>query len=601
MGEVYLAEHLSLKKQVAVKVLPPDLVSRDSVERFIKEARTCSRIEHPNVVVIYDVGQHAGLYYIVMQYVLGQNLTEVAQQYGGRLPWRSALRVCQLAARGLHAVHSQGLVHRDVKPSNIMLSRDSRVLLMDFGLVREEGDSGLTQTGQMVGTPSFMSPEQCRGETLDRRSDIYSLGCTLYGLLAGAPPFSGTLQEVLAKIASGASARPLRQIVGGLPEEVSQAVSKAMAPRRMDRFPTAEAMAKELRRVQLLTPADLSVGCPTEEWSCPSVQTHSVVPVAPLELLPLDTVEESSSPAKYWPFAAVLFAVFLGFGILLNWPRGKPAVESLPAGAVESKPKPKPAEPTSDPSRPPPQMVYIEAGYARIGNSLQTVIESIESTPLLAQLKAANPNAFEIAMMQVRNTGVVDTPRRAHVPAFWIDPYEVTNAEYARFVTETNHEVPTTWNGNSPPADMADHPVHGIRFRDAEAYVKWAGRQLPTLEQWMRAFRGDSEQFFPWGDKFESERTNTAENRAFSATAPVSATPLDVSPMKVFNLVGNVAEYLRDTTVIQGQRAVLIKGAHFAAPGAVNGMGAVKAMVAEGIASPGFGFRCVWEPPASAR
>ena len=140
------------------------------------------------MVVIHDVGEEGGLYFIVMQYVAGKNLTELVQSHGGPLPWRSAVRIIQLAASGLHAVHSTGLVHRNVKPSNIMLAESSRVVLMDFGLVREEKESSLTRTGQLVGTPAYMSPEQCRGKPLDRRSDIFSLGSTLYYLLSGASP-----------------------------------------------------------------------------------------------------------------------------------------------------------------------------------------------------------------------------------------------------------------------------------------------------------------------------------------------------------------------------------------------------------------------------
>jgi serine/threonine-protein kinase len=193
MGEVYLAEHLALQKPVAVKILPPDRGARDHVARFLKEARMCSRIEHPNVVTIYDVGEQDGLHYIIMQYVQGKTLAELVQAQGGPLPWRSALRLVQLAAKGLQAVHDHGLIHRDVKPSNIMLSADSRVLLMDFGLVREEIDPNTTDPSLIAGTPAYMSPEQCEGRPLDRRSDVFSLGSTLYCLLTGHSPFQGTV------------------------------------------------------------------------------------------------------------------------------------------------------------------------------------------------------------------------------------------------------------------------------------------------------------------------------------------------------------------------------------------------------------------------
>jgi serine/threonine protein kinase len=145
MGEVYLADHLRLQRRVAVKTLRSDALSKERIARFVKEARTCARIDHPNVVTIHDVDQQAGLHFIVMQYVEGKDLDQLLKEQGGPLPWKSALRLIRLAAKGLHAVHQRGLVHRDIKPSNIMLSRDSRVLLMDFGLAREESHSDLTQ------------------------------------------------------------------------------------------------------------------------------------------------------------------------------------------------------------------------------------------------------------------------------------------------------------------------------------------------------------------------------------------------------------------------------------------------------------------------
>ncbi len=153
MGEVYLCEHLTLQKKVALKTLPPGSIAPGHVERFFKEARLGSKIEHPNVVRIYDVGCQGQLYYILMQYIEGQNLAELVHAQGGPLPWKLALRVIRFACKGLAAVHRHGVIHRDIKPSNIMVSNDSRVLVMDFGLAREESqspnfglvvDSGLT-------------------------------------------------------------------------------------------------------------------------------------------------------------------------------------------------------------------------------------------------------------------------------------------------------------------------------------------------------------------------------------------------------------------------------------------------------------------------
>ena len=236
MGEVYLAEHLSLQKLVALKVLPEELSSPSRVERFIKEARRYSRIDHPNVVVIHDVGSEAGVYYIVMQYVRGKNLSQLLRDHGGPLPWRTAVRIARMAALGLIAVHRQGLIHRNIKPSNVMLSTDSRVILMDSGLI--------------VGTSMYMPPEQCRGEPADWRSDIYSLGATLYQLLTGQAPFQGNRpSEIFANIARGVTRRPLEQVNADVPQGVCDLVAKAMALTPNDRFPAATVMSRKLKGV----------------------------------------------------------------------------------------------------------------------------------------------------------------------------------------------------------------------------------------------------------------------------------------------------------------------------------------------------------------
>jgi len=584
MGEVYLAEHLALQKPVAVKILPPDLGSREHVERFLKEARTCSRVEHPNVVFIHDVGEHDGVYYIVMQYVRGKTLAELLQDQGGPFPWRSALKLTQLAATGLHAVHAQGLVHRDVKPSNIMLSVDSRVLMMDFGLVREERDSSLTRSGQIVGTPSFMSPEQCRGQELDRRSDIYSLGSTLYCLLTAQPPFRGNVQEVLTQIAGGTRPRPVHEVRPDVPLAVSELVAKAMAPRPEDRFPDAASMARELRKLLRAALLKETSTLQTAELSGGYVETQSISRLPPVELLPLETRTEwlQRKLPVIGAVAGVLVVLLLSgwLVVLLSRPgeRETPPV-SRPTGPPDAPPETKKADLKN--------MVRIEPGYARLGNSPEKLKGYCQSIP-------------EMEDRKIRETflkDVTEPQQRVLVPGFWIDKYEVTNAEYARFVKDKNYEPPEGWDGRAPPAGQADHPVRNIRHRDAETYAAWAGKKLPTREQWTRAFRGDSDQLFPWGDEFDASRANVRENDRFPSASPVDATPRDVTPFGVCNMVGNVSEYLREKGTVRGRTVVYVKGAHYNANGRYYGVGCMDFWFTPNQTDAGFGFRCVVEEP----
>ncbi|MCK6440490.1 MAG: protein kinase, partial [Planctomycetes bacterium] len=192
MGTVYVGRHADLDIDVAVKALPEETAADEQlIQRFLREARLAIRLNHPNVVSIYNVGQQDGLYYIVMELVRGSDAAHMMKE-GGRFSFRRAIEIGIAATHALEAAHAEGLVHRDMKPHNILISTDGRVKISDFGLARAAaGQSGLTVSGQVMGTPHYMSPEQAETLPIDHRSDIYSLGITLYHMLTGHPPFQG--------------------------------------------------------------------------------------------------------------------------------------------------------------------------------------------------------------------------------------------------------------------------------------------------------------------------------------------------------------------------------------------------------------------------
>ena len=192
MGTVYRATDLRLGRWVAVKLLSGPLVEEDpaSVARFNREARSAARLTHSGVVKVYDAGSDDGTRFIVMEYVDGRSLEAVLRSDAPLLPARAA-RIARQVADALAAAHAAGVVHRDIKPANVMLTADDSVRVLDFGIARILGGTALTQTAAIVGTASCMSPEQASGERADERSDIYSLGCVLYALLCGRPPFTG--------------------------------------------------------------------------------------------------------------------------------------------------------------------------------------------------------------------------------------------------------------------------------------------------------------------------------------------------------------------------------------------------------------------------
>jgi serine/threonine-protein kinase len=248
MAIVYLAHDIHHDRKVAVKVLHPDLGAALGPERFRREIQVLTRLSHPHILPLYDFGEADGLLYYVMPYVRGESLAARLEREH-QLPVGEAIAIAVQVASALDYAHREGFVHRDIKPDNILLE-DGQAIVADFGIahaVTAGGDEKLTRTGVTLGTPTYMSPEQAMAERdLDGRSDIYALGCVLYEMLAGQPPFTGpTAQSIIARHAM--EAVPSISIVRGtVPPEIEDAISQAMSKVRVDRFKTAAEFADAL-------------------------------------------------------------------------------------------------------------------------------------------------------------------------------------------------------------------------------------------------------------------------------------------------------------------------------------------------------------------
>ncbi len=262
MGVVYLARDRRLKRNVAIKLLPPELAFRGEIRtRFLREAETAAQLSHPNIVPIYSVDERDGLVYFVMAYVDGQNLGERLKR-GGPLSCDEGRRVLHDVADALAYAHSRGVVHRDIKPDNILLCEDDgRVMVTDFGIARaitEGNDSRLTATGLAIGTPHYMSPEQAAGErTVDGRSDLYSLGVLAYQMLVGETPFVASSTPALLVKHISEQPRPISERVAGIPDDLASAIMRLLEKDPNRRFADAAALVKALDRheVQRLEPA----------------------------------------------------------------------------------------------------------------------------------------------------------------------------------------------------------------------------------------------------------------------------------------------------------------------------------------------------------
>ena len=247
MGVVYLAREVRLDRPVALKLLPPRLAAQPAPrERFLREARLAAKLSHPNIIPIYAVDEVAEYVFFAMAYVEGETLTGRVRNRGP-LPPGDATRLLREIAWALAYAHAQGVIHRDVKPDNIMLEAGSgRALVADFGIAAQVSGASGVDGGDVIGTPEFMSPEQALGETVDAKSDLYSLGVVGYFMLSGRLPFTGTTAtEVLAKQVTEAP-RPLATVSDGTPRRLAQTIDKCLTKERDDRPESAAALAEQM-------------------------------------------------------------------------------------------------------------------------------------------------------------------------------------------------------------------------------------------------------------------------------------------------------------------------------------------------------------------
>jgi serine/threonine protein kinase len=247
MGVVYLAHHLALNKSVAVKILPPSFATEEErVKRFVREARSAAQLEHSNIIQIYNIAKHEDFYFIVMQYADGESLAHAIKRQG-KIKVLEALDIIKDVASALSMAHQKNIIHRDIKPENIMINTNGEVKLMDFGLARVlDVASNLSRTGDILGTPYYLSPEQAQGHKVDGRADIYSLGVTLYYMLSGKKPFEG--DTTLAIILKHINEKPplIRQANPAIPECVSHLINKMLEKNPDKRYQSTDELIEDI-------------------------------------------------------------------------------------------------------------------------------------------------------------------------------------------------------------------------------------------------------------------------------------------------------------------------------------------------------------------
>ena len=547
MGTVYQARRTAIGDTVAVKVLRSDMVADPlAVERFRREAQAAARLKHPNVVAIYDFGvSNQGLVYIVMEMVEGQSLRSMIRQYGS-FTASVAFEIINQVCTALGAAHSQGIIHRDLKPDNIIVSETAsgwHVKVVDFGIakLRDQSSttSSLTQTGMIMGTPRYMSPEQCMGEEIDARSDIYSLGIILYEMLCGVVPFNSPTTSAVIIQQVTQPPPPLRAINAMISPAVESVVYHALEKRPEARPQTAIALGQELsaavKGVAAAWPATSSAYPPTYSIS-PQFGSYS----------PPDAMqtERTATPAGMTPQSGVIISsggsqattprrsrlpIILAVVVLLGLAGG--AIAFLMRGRGEGNNTQATANP-AQPDKPQPKETP----------------EALKPTPPTVPPPAPHGMVYAPGgeFLMGSDTGS-ETERPAHkvtAKPYFIDRYEVTCGDYEKFVEATGHPPPQGWTNGHHPRDAERKPVTGITWDDANAYANWAGKRLPTEDEWEFAARGTDGRRFPWGNEWGSGVANAdATAHGHHHAANVGAHLKGPSPFGALDMAGNVWEW----------------------------------------------------------
>jgi len=410
MGAVFRAEDPTLRRQIALKVMLPEMArDRTAKARFLREARAQAAVEHDHIIAIYQVGEEGDVPFISMPLLKGETLAD-ALKATPVLPVGEAVRIAREMASGLAAAHEQQLVHRDIKPANIWLEgRSRRVKILDFGLARtttQDAEGGLTETGLVFGTPAYMSPEQTAGETLDGRTDLFSLGLVLHQMLTGRQTFTGrNATAILVAVNSHNPPRP-SELNPLVPADLDALTMRLLAKDPAGRPASAEAVAEELSAIasRLGRLADLPgtatpVSGPPNQSGCTSAEVTEVAMASPTESIPSQTpsspfVADADAPIrsrKPWYIAGGLFALLIIIGIVASIANG-PTTKKTPDG--------QPLPPLPQPPQPPPNGVAellaspdwvwgvpenLGPGVNTVGRELSPTLTSDELTIVFAR------------------------------------------------------------------------------------------------------------------------------------------------------------------------------------------------------------------------
>lgn len=607
MGIVYLAEDTLLDRQVALKILSSHLVGAErALARFRHEAKAVAGLNHPAIVQIHKYGQADGVHFMAMAYVEGDTLSHRLRSLGwprlrpdappepdttAAAPPRTRAYLDEAAsmigtiADALEHAHRHQVIHRDVKPSNILIDRDGQAFLTDFGIARMLAEEPLTMTGDVAGTTHYMSPEQAGAAAvqIDHRTDVFSLGVVLFEVLTLRHPFDAETNEGVLKAIREREPPRVRDLNPTVPKDLATICHKAMEKRPSDRYQTAAHMAADLR---CWGRGDPILARSPSIWRRARHLAHAyriaslsaAVAVLVFMVLGLSLYELSRRRSQMMSVAITANQP----GVTIRLQHVNPSTLELGPVRVLG---------------PAPFQGRLRLGQYRITAFRDQAFA--EHTVFLT----ASATRVEIAMVivapdQQSRDDMILVPggsymfgdpdrddamsaRVIQMPAFYIDRYEVSNAEYRSFVEATGHSPPRYWSMPGFDAEaLADRPVVAVTQEDAMAYAHWAGKRLPTVFEWDCAMRLPDARRLPWHDAppadlpsisvEDAARLNAAKwdwalDEYISKTRSVDSHVAWATPDGIHHACTNVSE-ITESIHFARSNAVVVKGASWIHP-----------------------------------
>ena len=529
MAEVYLGSHLTLERPVAIKFLHSYIEQdADLLSRFHREARVVAGLRHPNIVQIFDFDSTDGHPYIVMEYLKGPTLANYLRRMHERherIPPHQVARLLKGLTAALDYAHEQGVIHRDIKPGNILLNsradeisfdkpltNDVEAILTDFGLVRIVDATSQTASGMVSGTPMYMSPEQARGDKTDHRTDIYSLGVVLYEMLAGRVPFEADSTMTILHMQINSPPPP----IPGVPGAVQAVMNRALTKSPEERYQTSREMAVDFY---------LAIGMTAQAETIREALPEHIVTAAPA------LIKEKPVRSPVWIGVGVfsfICLLALAVGAFRLLPRLTNSIISTEGAVTEI------AEPTL--------------------SATPSVTADLPEAAGMVEIKAGN---YEVGRAPADDYH--SSVKAISLNGFWIDQFQTTNSQYQLFVDANGAQA-------AQEVGAENNPVRGVTWDQATAYCSWAKKRLPTEAEWEAAGRGPgtAPQLYPWGtDDTAGGQVSTLPNQD---TYEVGTLAFNQSLSGVFDMVGNIWEWVGEPYSPVQDGFKVLRGGRFGLP-----------------------------------